>query len=392
MLLYIIYKKFKKSKNIGIFIFNFLGGKLFAMYISELILKNYRNYVSETFEFSPGINIISGANAQGKTNATEAIFYLCTGYSPRVTREKQVINHKAESALIKAIAKSLVLGDLSTAIEFSSSGKKITVNGMPASKTGELIGNINAVMFDPQQLKLVQESPEDRRRFLDIALSQINRKYFYALSQYKKILTQRNNLLKNPEREIIFETLPVWDEQLANVALTVITARNEFIKQLKPLCEKAHFAITNEKEQLEISYEYKFLGSDDDIKGQLKQLLYERMEKDVELGYTTVGPHRDDIKIKINGLDARIYGSQGQQRTAALSLKIGELNLFNNRFGEYPLLILDDAMSELDTTRRKCLLSMLEGVQTIITCTDAEKLNFDGGKTFKIESGAIVRD
>lgn len=392
MLLYIIYKKFKKSKNIGIFIFNFLGGKLFAMYISELILKNYRNYVSETFEFSPGINIISGANAQGKTNATEAIFYLCTGYSPRVTREKQVINHKAESALIKATAKSLVLGDLSTAIEFSSSGKKITVNGMPASKTGELIGNINAVMFDPQQLKLVQESPEDRRRFLDIALSQMNRKYFYALSQYKKILTQRNNLLKNPEREIIFETLPVWDEQLATVALTVITARNEFIKQLKPLCEKAHFAITNEKEQLEISYEYKFLGSDDDIKGQLKQLLYERMEKDVELGYTTVGPHRDDIKIKINGLDARIYGSQGQQRTAALSLKIGELNLFNNRFGEYPLLILDDAMSELDTTRRKCLLSMLEGVQTIITCTDAEKLNFDGGKTFKIESGAIVRD
>ena len=152
--------------------------------------------------------------------------------------------------MIKATAKSLVLGDLSTAIEFSSSGKKITVNGMPASKTGELIGNINAVMFDPQQLKLVQESPEDRRRFLDIALSQINRKYFYALSQYKKILTQRNNLLKNPEREIIFETLPVWDEQLATVALTVITARNEFIKQLKPLCEKAHFAITNEKEQL----------------------------------------------------------------------------------------------------------------------------------------------
>lgn len=361
------------------------------MYISHLNLQNYRNYQSETFEFSPDINIISGANAQGKTNVAEAIFYLCTGFSPRVTREKQVINHNAKSAVITAKAKSSMLGDLSTTIEFMQSGKKITVNGIPSQKIGDLIGNINAVMFDPQQLKLVQESPDDRRRFLDIALSQINKNYLHALSQYKKILVQRNNLLKNPDRDLIFETLPVWDEQLSTVAVTIINARKNFLQKLKPLCEEAHLIITAGKENLEISYDYKFDGIED-IKSALKQSLFEHMEKDVELGYTTVGPHRDDIKIKINGLDARIYGSQGQQRTAALSLKIGELKIFNLHFGEYPILILDDALSELDSVRRTSLIGMLSGVQTIITCTDAEKTFFENAKRFNIENGKILRD
>ena len=361
------------------------------MYISKLTLQNYRNYLVENFDFSPGINIVYGANAQGKTNVAEAIFYLCTGYSPRVTREKQVINHNAQSAVITATAQSKIMGNLSTSIEFLQSGKKITVNGMPVQKTGELIGNINAVMFDPKQLKLVQESPEDRRRFLDIALSQMNRKYFYALQTYKKILTQRNNLLKDPDRDLIFETLPVWDEQLAQIALSIISARNDFIDKLKPLCKKAHSIITNGAEDLEISYDYKFLGDESEIKQSLKQSLFERMEKDIELGYTSVGPHRDDIKIKINKTDARIYGSQGQQRTAALSLKIGELEIFNMHFGEYPVFILDDAMSELDGLRRSNLLSMLQGVQTIITCTDADVLPCENASRFHIDNGTIVR-
>lgn len=362
------------------------------MYISKLTLQNYRNYLVENFDFSPGINIVYGANAQGKTNVAEAIFYLCTGYSPRVTREKQVINHNAESALITATAQSKIMGNLWASIEFFSSGnKKITVNGMPVQKTGELIGNINAVMFDPKQLKLVQESPEDRRRFLDIALSQINRKYFYALQTYKKILTQRNNLLKDPDRDLIFATLPVWDEQLAQTALTIINARNNFIAKLKPLCKKAHSVITGGQEDLEVSYDFKFVGSEGEILSALKQSLFERMEKDIELGYTSVGPHRDDIKIKINGTDARIYGSQGQQRTAALSLKLGELEIFNEHFGEYPVFILDDAMSELDGNRRNNLLSMLVGVQAIITCTDADILNYNSAKRFHISKGFIVR-
>ncbi len=390
---FILYIKIcKKARITTAYFYFFSGAKIKAMYIKKLFLQNYRNYLSETFEFSPGINIIYGANAQGKTNVAEAIFYLCTGYSPRVTREKQVINHNAETALISAEAQSPVLGGLNASIEFSQNGKKITVNGSTAAKTAELIGNINAVMFNPQQLKLVQESPEDRRRFLDVALSQISRKYLNALGLYKKILVQRNNLLKNSDRELIFETLPVWDEQLASAALVIILERNAFITKLKPYCEEVHSTITSGKEKLEISYDFKFSGEPEEIKTQLKQSLFECMEKDVELGYTTVGPHRDDIKIKINGLDARIYGSQGQQRTGALSLIIGELKIFKDHFGEYPALILDDAMSELDGIRRKSLLSMLDGVQALITCTDAEIMNFENAKFFHIENGKIIKE
>ena len=359
------------------------------MYIGKLILSNYRNYVRESFEFSKGLNVVYGNNAQGKTNAAEAIFYLCTGWSPRVTRDRQVINDKAESARIEAEAFS-ALGKVRVSIDFSlSESKKICVNDVPVQKTGELLGNVNSVMFDPQQLRLVQETPEDRRRFMDLALSQTDRKYFYALQKYRKILQQRNGLLKDPDRELAFSTLPVWDEQLASVAAEIVYARNAFIKELKPLCEKTHSDITGGAEELEIFSESKFEGEKAEIKAALKEKYFETMEKDAELGYTSVGPHRDDIKIKINGFDARIYGSQGQQRTAALSLIIGELGVFQKKFGEFPVLILDDAMSELDSKRKERLLSMLDGVQTIVTCTDAENVPF-ADKIFHIGNGSII--
>lgn len=361
------------------------------MYISKLNLQNYRNYQNENFEFSKGINIISGLNAQGKTNCAEAIFYLCTGFSPRVTREKQVIMRGAQSAKISAIAKSQSMGELTASIEFfNEGGKKITVNGVSGAKIGELIGNINAVMFNPQELKLVQESPEDRRRFLDIALSQTNRRYFYSLQKYRKILSQRNALLKEQDKDLILSTLPVWDEQLSLVACSIIYDRNAFIQKLKPLCKSAHLDITGGREELEIVSESKFLGDHEQIKNALCEELFARMEKDIELGYTSIGPHRDDLKIKINGEDARIYSSQGQQRTASLSLKLAELEIFKNHFGEYPVLILDDAMSELDGGRREKLLARVEGVQTIITCTDAEQLSNANAKVFIIEGGRIL--
>lgn len=362
------------------------------MYIEKLVLKNYRNYAYETFEFCNGVNIISGFNAQGKTNAAEAIFYLCTGYSPRAGKEKQVIKYDSDSASISANAFS-AFGSVSARIEFDKTdGKKIFVNDMPLSKTGELLGNINAVMFNPQQLKLVQESPEDRRRFMDIALSQMSRKYFYALLKYRKILQQRNGLLKEKDVELIKDTLPVWDEQLCLVAADIICARNEFLTDLKPFSKQAHFDITDGREKLEISSEQKFEGGAFEVKEQLKTKLSEVLDKDIELGYTSVGPHRDDIKIKINDADARVFASQGQQRTAALSLKIGELQILKKHFGEYPVFILDDAMSELDKKRQKRLLSMLDGIQTIITCTDAEDILNANAKLFVIENGSIVKN
>jgi len=359
------------------------------MYIGKLILSNYRNYVRETFEFSEGLNVISGNNAQGKTNAAEALFYLCTGWSPRVTRDRQVINSQADKAHIEAEAVSS-LGKVRVSVDFSvSEGKKICVNGVPVQKTGELLGNVNSVMFDPQQLKLVQESPEDRRRFMDLALSQTDRKYFYALQKYRKILQQRNGLLKAPDKELALSTLPVWDEQLAAVAAEIVYARNAFLEELKPLCNKAHSDITGGEENLEVFSESKFVGDREEIKAALRERYFSDMEKDVELGYTSVGPHRDDIKIKINGYDARIYCSQGQQRTAALSLKIGELGVFKKRFGEYPVLILDDATSELDKARKSRLLAMLDGVQTIVTCTDAEELPY-ADKRFVVRNGSLI--
>lgn len=361
------------------------------MYIKKLELENFRNYEKQTFEFSSGVNIIYGLNAQGKTNAAEGVFYACTGYSPRVTRDKQVIRYGKEKARVYAEAQSSLAGKIGAQIEFySEGGRKMSINGVTVAKTGELIGNINAVMFNPQELKLVQQSPEDRRRFMDVSLSQMNRRYYYALQKYKKILTQRNVLLKNPDRELVVSTLPVWDEQLATVAAGIIYDRNGFVEELRPLCVKAHSEVSGGAEKLEIESENKFAGEPCEIKEQLKSALYERMERDMEAGFTTIGPHRDDLKIKLDGVDLRIYGSQGQQRTAALSLKLAEVEVFKKRFGEPPVLILDDAMSELDRGRRKKLLEFLKGIQTVITCTDAddELLGF-ADKVFFVEKGNV---
>lgn len=359
------------------------------MYISDLTLENFRNYKKQSFSFSPGVNILYGLNAQGKTNVAEAVFFVCTGYSPRVTREKQVILMGESSAGVSAIAVSEKVGKISASVEFAQEGgKRIALNGLPLKRAGELIGNINAVMFNPQELKLVQQSPEDRRRFLDISLSQINRRYFYELSKYKQILAQRNALLKEKDKDLVLATLPVWDEQFAESAAVIIESRNAYVEELKPLCARAHREVSGGKELLEVEGECKFLGKAEQIKQDFKAALAERTERDYEAGFTTIGPHRDDLKIKLDGIDLRLYGSQGQQRTAALSLKLAEVEIFKNHFGESPVLILDDALSELDRSRRAALLEFLKGVQTLITCTDSdsELLNF-ADKVFFIEAG-----
>ncbi len=361
------------------------------MYIKNLTLQNYRNYEKANFEFSSGINILTGNNAQGKTNCAEAIFYLCTGYSPRASRDKQVINYGKDGAFISGIATSSY-GDVKIDIKFSKSkNKEISLNGVPIKKIGELMGNLNSVFFNPEELKLIKESPEDRRRFMDISLSQMSKKYFYALQKYRKIIEQRNDLLKNPDKEVVYETLPLWDEQLSEYAEIIIKERLEFIKLLKPLANEAHSFVTNGKELLAISLDSNYLEDENNIKEALLKALSERIEKDIILGYTTAGPHRDDIKIKVNGEDVRIYGSQGQQRTSAISLKLAELEIFKMRFNEYPVLILDDALSELDAGRRKRLLERVKGIQTIITCTElTEELEFiTNSKRFIIENGNI---
>ncbi len=359
------------------------------MFIKNLNLKNYRNYQNEVFEFTSGINILVGDNAQGKTNCAEAVFYLCTGYSPRAVRDKQVIRYGEKSASIVGKCESR-LGSVEVSIDFLSTTKNIKINGVPIKKIGELMGNINSVFFNPGELKLIQQSPEDRRRFLDISLSQMDRGYFYALQKYRKILEQRNDLLKNPDKEVVYETLPLWDSELSSYAIEIINKRKSFIERLIPYAKEFHSYITS-GEELELSLETSYYNGGG--KEELLSAFAEKTEKDLILGYTTVGPHRDDIKIKINGEDVRVYGSQGQQRTTAISLKLAELEVFNERFNEYPILILDDALSELDSKRRFKLIEKLKNFQTIITLTELpdELKNLEGANIIKVASGKIEK-
>jgi len=362
------------------------------MRVKFLTLKNFRNYAFSTFEFSEGVNVITGENGQGKTNCVEAVFLLATGYSPRVRRDKQVIRYGEKKAEIKAEALS-VGGNVSVQLSYYDQGdKKILINGVETKKIGEIFGNIFAVYFSPQELKLIQESPEDRRRFLDIAISQISSKYFYSLVKYKKIIEQRNKLLKNPDVDMVLDTLPIWDEQLAEYFADIVIARNDFVEKLSPLAKEAHAFITDGKENLEVVGTGRYFGDRAQMVGEIKLDLANAYRQDLALGYTSIGPHRDDLKITLNGDDVRVFGSQGQQRTAALSLKLAELEILKGRFGEYPVLILDDALSELDKSRQKRIIERVRGVQTLITCTDEVEGVFSGvdHKVFKIKNGEII--
>lgn len=363
------------------------------MHIKKLTLKNFRNYESEELTFSDGINILFGANAQGKTNAGEAIFFLCTGYSPRANNDKLVIKNGEDHAEISALASSSY-GDVTVKIRFNKNDRKnIFINNIEVLKVGEIFGNINSVFFNPQELKLVQETPEDRRRFLNVSLSQMSKSYFYSLMRYNKILAQRNNLLKEPNKEIVYETLPVWDKQLTEQAAKIIKARNNFLEKLSPIAKEKHAFLSDNKEELVMKTESGYYGTEEDIAYAMYEDLKVSLEKDIRLGFTSIGPHRDDIKFTLNGLDARVYASQGQQRTVALSLKLAETEIFKERFSEYPILILDDVLSELDKKRQRKLISAVSDIQTIFTTTVIDRTVFKNLSINKItiENGKVKK-
>ncbi len=363
------------------------------MQISTLKLKNFRNYENEEITFSNGLNILTGFNAQGKTNALEAIFFLCTGYSPRASKDRLVIKNGETEAEISAKATS-VYGDVSVRIIFDKNDKKrIFINEIEVLRIGELLGNIHSVFFNPSELKLVQETPEDRRRFMNISLSQMSKNYFYALQRYNKILAQRNNLLKDPDLEMVKGTLPIWDEELTKYASKIIFERNKFILTLSPKAQEKHAFLSGDLENLVINTESGYTGTEEEIKNALKKDLKSALMKDLKLGFTTVGPHRDDLKFTLNGIDLKAYGSQGQQRTTALSLKLAEAEIFKERFNEYPILLLDDVLSELDKKRQKRLIEATKNIQTIFTATGVDYSVFKG-KTYQkatIENGKVKK-
>ena len=363
------------------------------MHITNLNLSNFRNYEAQSFEFSSGINVLTGANGQGKTNAAEGIFFLCTGYSPRANKDRLVVRNGFDSASVEGRANSNY-GQVKVKINFyKNDNKEIYINDLKVLRIGELFGNIHSVFFNPQELKLVQESPEDRRRFLNVSLSQKSKNYFYALQRYNKILAQRNNLLKEPDYKVVKETLSVWDEQLVKEASKIIKARNEFLKEIAPIAQEKHAILSGGKETLSMKTESGYFGTEEEIAYALKEDLKTGLDRDIRLGFTAIGPHRDDIKFSLNGMDVRVYGSQGQQRSVALSLKLAEAESFYNHFGEYPIMILDDVLSELDKPRQRKLIALVEKMQTIFTATHIDRTVFKGQsiRHFVIEEGKIKK-
>lgn len=342
------------------------------MYIESVQLKKFRSYDQKTVEFKEGLNIIVGENASGKTNLLESIYCCGIGKSPRTNKYKDMVKWGEGIAYIKV---TLRKHKTTHTIEFSIDSqekKRISIDGIPLVKLGEIIGLLNIVFFSPDEMKLIKESPQERRRFADISLSQQNKKYFYSLSKYNNILSQRNKLLKE-HRDVksLPEMLYGWDVQLAEYGAYIIAKRYEFVEKIQVFAKKIHSEITDEKEDLELEYESNVeRGETDKMKERFFQKLRANLEKDMNLLYTSFGSHRDDIAIKINGIDVRKYGSQGQQRTVALSLKLAEIYLFESEVGEKPVLLLDDVLSELDASRRQKLMELSSGLQTIITCTD----------------------
>lgn len=339
------------------------------MYIDSIRLENFRSYTLDDFTFVNGINVIEGANAVGKTNLVEAVYFCAVGKSPRTARDKELIRWDTEYAKVTVRSVNKYRSSKITALITKNGEKRIAIDGAGITRMGELIGRIGVVFFSPDELKLIKETPQERRRFMDISLSQQSRSYFYTLQNYTKILSNRNNLLKENYKQAYFEqTLPVWDIQLAKEGAEIVRKRREFIEFLSPLVDERHKMIAGLENGLKVEYETGVNG--DDIENDLLKMLESSREKDIRLGFTTVGPHRDDMSITSNGIDLRNYGSQGQQRTAALALKLAEADCIELRTNERPILILDDVLSELDPYRRQELLKQAKKQQTLLTCTD----------------------
>lgn len=348
------------------------------MRISRIFIQNFTNYQAQDYSPDENINILQGENAQGKSNFLDAIHYLSRATSYRHSKEKELIRWNNEFFRLKVIIEGKE-GTKKIEINYLSGKKGIFIDDMRIDTIDNFLGSFLTVIFSPEDLSLIKGPPDNRRRFLDDELLQSSHRYAKELYRYRKILLQRNNLLKKMRNsEINEELLSVYDKQMAQNGIYVLESRMGMLDKLKPLARLSHRKLTDGKEELEIQYLSTF-----DIASKGKelteesyiQLLKNRWEEDTLRGYTGLGPHRDDFKILINGKDAKIYGSQGQQRTVALSLKMAEIEFLKSVHGEYPVLLLDDVLSELDNNRRNSLIDLVsQNIQTFITCTDVEDL------------------
>ena len=359
------------------------------MYFTEIKLRNFRNYKEQTVSFHPKVNIITGNNAQGKTNLLESLYIMSLGKSFRTNKDAEMIGF--EEGFCSAKSTYMKEGrERSVEIILSRVGKSIIIDGSKAKKSSELLDKIYIVAFTPEDMKIVKDEPERRRKFIDRELCQLKPVYYKNLSRYKKVLIQRNSLLK--EGSCNEELMEIWEKSLAEYGSRIIIERKHFVDKIKEVSKEIHRSITDEKEELDLFYEASvpYMEKRED----LQSAFIERLKKDRKrylLRKTQVmDPHKDDLKITIDGVDVRNYGSQGQQRTAALSLKLSEIHIIREEKKEAPVLLLDDVLSELDEKRQKFLLNNLSDVQLFITAAEMKGNLWNSlpdKRIFKVEEG-----
>jgi len=339
------------------------------MRINKLFVENFRNLKKNCIEFNKNVNIFYGDNAQGKTSILEGIYFCATGRSHKTHIDSEIINFdKNESHLQVFISNNATYDKIDVHLK-KLSKKGIAINNIPVKKIGELFGILHIVLFAPEDLRLIKDGPSVRRKFIDLEMCQLSKIYYYDLKQYYKILKQRNILLKNIQKNNkLKETLFAWDKQLVDFGERLIGYRKDFIKNISEAASLIHKDITGGKEFLEIIYK------PSSLKNEFQKKLDKYTDKDIFYGTTSVGPHKDDIIFNINGFNARDYGSQGQQRTAALSAKLAEIQIIENEKKTTPVLLLDDVLSELDEKRQSFLFEKIKDIQVIITCTGIEEI------------------
>jgi len=362
------------------------------MYIKEIELKDFRNYDDIRISFSDKVNIFLGNNAQGKTNLLEGIYLNAMAKSFKTNREKEMVRFGCDYCRIKSIV--VIDGEeYTTEIALNSQGKKeINLNGVKISRSSEMLERIFIIIFSPEDLKIVKDEPEKRRRFIDRELFQIRPGYYNDINSYKHVLKQRNTYLK--EETIDSSVLDIWDHELARYGSGIIAARKNFIERIDGISRKIHDNISGGSEKLVLKYEYNVEPQQDMEKTAdfFYHLLQDGRTDDIKNRTTGKGPHKDDLKISADDIDLRKFGSQGQQRTAALSLKLSEIKLIEEDMGEKPILLLDDVLSELDNDRQTYLINSLGGNQLFITTTDISgkvARSLPEGKVYKIVQGQV---
>ena len=357
------------------------------MIIKSIELKNFRNYEELNLNLDGGTNILYGDNAQGKTNILESIYVSGTTKSHKGSRDKEMIRFGENEAHIRTMVEK---NQMSYQIDMhlkKNRSKGIAINGVPIRKASELFGVLNMVFFSPEDLNIIKNGPSERRRFLDSEICQLDKIYLSDLTKYNKVLNQRNKLLKDmvfhPDLE---NTLSVWDMQLISYGRRIISRRRRFVEELNEIVRGIHESISGGREQLTLTYE------PDIEEAFFEDELNREKEKDRKCCSTSVGPHRDDISFFIGDIDIRKFGSQGQQRTSALSLKLSEIELVKRCIHDTPVLLLDDVLSELDSNRQNYLLNSIHDIQTVITCTGLDEFvrnRFQIDKIFEVISGTV---